>query len=147
MCSSDLGEIECAMGISQLSKLEKFVAGRQKVAGLLNNGLADLPGLTVPYVMPDCTHAYYVYPISLDVDSLGVQRETIVKALNAEGIEGIAAGYQNVHLLPLFQKKIAYGSKGFPWNFSEFCLRFPWGLHRIYVGFTRDLQGTYMVFP
>lgn len=117
-----LGEIECAMGISQLKKLEKFVADRQRVAGLLNNGLADLRGLTVPYVMPDCTHAYYVYPISLDVDSLGVRRETIVKALNAEGIEGIAAGYQNVHLLPLFQKKIAYGSKGFPWN-SDICHR------------------------
>jgi perosamine synthetase len=34
----------------------------------------------------------------------------------------LGGGYQNVHLLPMFQKKIAYGSKGFPWT-SDICHR------------------------
>ena len=51
-----------------------------------------------------------------------VSREKIYDALIAEGIEGLSKQYLNLHLLPLYQKKIAYGSKGFPWN-SEICKR------------------------
>jgi dTDP-4-amino-4,6-dideoxygalactose transaminase len=117
-----LGEIECAMGISQLKKLSKFVDGRQQVAKRFNQGLSNLPGLTLPYVMPESTHAYYVYPMLLDINRLGVKRETILKALQAEGVSGLSASYQNVHLLPIFQQKMAYGSKGFPWT-SDICKR------------------------
>ena len=48
--------------------------------------------------------------------------DLFVKALEAEGLMGIIAGYANIHLLPIFQKKIAYGSKGFPWT-SDICKR------------------------
>jgi perosamine synthetase len=58
----------------------------------------------------------------LDVDRLRVPRQKILDALVAEGVVGLAAGYVNVHLLPMYQRKIAYGSKGFPWT-AEFCRR------------------------
>ena len=54
--------------------------------------------------------------------SNGVSRARIVEALHAEGVIGLGASYQNLHLLPMFQKKIAYGSKGFPWT-SDICQR------------------------
>ena len=117
-----LGEIECAMGISQLKKLKNFVDARQNVAQRFNQTLSDLPGLTTPHVMPDNTHAYYMYPLQLDTARLGIKRETLVKALQAEGVTGLANGYQNVHLFPMFQRKMAYGSKGFPWT-SDVCHR------------------------
>jgi len=117
-----LGEIECAMGITQLKKLERFVESRNTVAIHLNAILADLPGLRTPSVMVGSTHVYYLYGMVLDTKLLGVKREVLVKALEAEGIKGLANGYQNVHLLPIFQKKIAYGSKGFPWS-SDICRR------------------------
>ena len=47
------------------------------------------------------------------MDLIGVSREKIIEALQAEGVEGLIAGYANIHLLPIFQKKIAYGSQGF----------------------------------
>lgn len=117
-----LGEIESAIGISQLKKLKGFVEGRQRVAERLTDGLKGLAGLRTPVVKSDCTHAYYVYPMILDVDQLGVSREKIVAALEAEGVTGLAAGYANVHLLPMYQRKIAYGSNGFPWS-SDICKR------------------------
>jgi dTDP-4-amino-4,6-dideoxygalactose transaminase len=58
----------------------------------------------------------------LDTTRLGVKRETLLKALQVEGVNGLGGGYQNVHLLPMFQKKVAYGSKGFPWT-SDICHR------------------------
>ena len=111
-----LGEIECAIGIEQLKKLHRLVEARQKKAERLSNGLKDLLGLRLPIVKGDCTHAYYVYPLILDTKKLGVSRNLIIKALEAEGIPGLNAGYANIHMLPMYQNKIAYGSHGFPWN-------------------------------
>ena len=72
--------------------------------------------------MANNTHAYYTYPIILDVNSLNITRDIILKALEAEGVPGLANGYQNIHLLPIYQKKIGYGSNGFPWS-SSICKR------------------------
>lgn len=117
-----LGEIECAMGIEQLKKLKRLVATRQRAAERLTAGLRSLPGLRLPIVQPDCTHVYYMYMMILDVDLLGVPKKQIFEALKAEGIEGLAIGFANLHLLPVFQKKQAYGRKGFPWS-SDICKR------------------------
>lgn len=117
-----LGEIESAIGIEQLKKLRGLVASRQRAADRLSSGLKNLIGLRTPVVKPECTHAYYVYPMTLDVDVLGVSHERICQALVAEGVEGLSPRYVNVHMLPMYQQKIAYGSKGFPWT-SEICRR------------------------
>lgn len=117
-----LGEIECAIGIEQLKKLSRFVESRQVAADRLTAGLAGLKGLRTPIVRAEATHVYYVYPMVLDVEELGVSRARLVEALEAEGLEGLAAGYANVHLLPMYQKKIAFGNSGFPWT-SDICQR------------------------
>ena len=117
-----LGEVESAIGIEQLKKLKGFVESRQAAAERLTAGLNGLLGLRTPVIKPGCTHAYYVYPMVLDIDRLGVSREKIIAALEAEGVTGLGGGYVNVHLLPMYQKKIAYGSSGFPWT-SDICKR------------------------
>jgi dTDP-4-amino-4,6-dideoxygalactose transaminase len=117
-----LGEIESAIGIQQLKKLSGFVGQRQKIAKRLNDGLSTLKGLRLPAVSEGCTHAYYVYGMTLDISALGVSRQSIIQALLAEGVEGLSGSYQNLHLLPMYQKRIAYGSRGFPWT-SDICKR------------------------
>lgn len=117
-----LGEIECAIGIEQLKKLKRFVDSRQRAGDRLTKGLAGLPGLRTPPVAPGCTHVYYMYPMVLDTTLLGVSRDRICEALAAEGVEGLSPHYANLHLLPMYQKRIAYGSKGFPWT-SDICRR------------------------
>lgn len=116
-----LGEIECAMGIEQLKKLSKFVQTRQALADRLTEGLKGLRGLRTPVVKPDRTHVYYVYPLVLDIKELGIDRYKIHAALQVEGVT-VANRYQNIHLLPVYQQKIAYGSQGFPWA-SDICKR------------------------
>lgn len=117
-----LGEIECAIGIEQLKKLKGYIASRQRVAERLIRGLGGLRGVRMPVVRPGCTHVYYVLPLVLDTEVLGVRRARVHQALLAEGVEGLAAGYVNVHRLPMYEKKIAYGSKGFPWS-ADFSRR------------------------
>jgi perosamine synthetase len=117
-----LGEIECAIGIEQIKKLPKLLNKRQRAAERLTKGLNGLKGLQLPHVQDNCSHVYYSYAMVLDVKLLGITNEKIAEALIAEGLIGIGIKYQNIHLLPIYQEKIAYGSKGFPWN-SEFCKR------------------------
>ena len=115
-----MGEIEAAIASVQLKKLESRIESRQRVAAELNAGLSLLKGIQVPKVSEGVTHVYYVYGLKLDVDALGVSRELIVEALRAEGVPSLMVGYQNLHLLPMFRNKIAYGTRGFPWN-SPYC--------------------------
>jgi dTDP-4-amino-4,6-dideoxygalactose transaminase len=116
-----LGEIECAIGIEQLKKLDGFVKSRQNLANRLTEGLKSLRGLRTPVVKADRTHVYYVYPLILDIEELDVSRDQIHAALQAEGV-AVSKRYQNIHLLPMYQQKMAYGSNGFPWT-SDICHR------------------------
>ena len=117
-----LGEIEAAIGIQQLKKLKDLINNRQQIAEKLTYGLKGLNGLHTPIIQKDCTHVYYIYPMKLDLDKIGVPRSRIIQALEAEGLKGLIGGYINIHLLPMYQRKVAYGSKGFPWN-SDICKR------------------------
>jgi len=116
-----LGEIESAIGIEQLKKLQSITEKRQSLAKRLNEGIGNLKGLQIPFVEKDCTHVYYVYALKIDADITGVHRDRIYEALVAEGVSA-GKSYANLHLLPMFQNKIAYGSKGFPWT-SDICKR------------------------
>lgn len=117
-----MGEIEAAIASVQLAKLAPRVAARQRAAAQLDAGLAGLPGLKTPRVAVGNTHAYYIYGLQLDVSALGLPRARLVEALKAEGVPGLVGGYQNLHLLPMFKHKVAYGSGGFPWA-SPYCER------------------------
>jgi perosamine synthetase len=108
-------EMEAAVGLEQLKKLPGLVAQRAGVAERLTAGIRHLKGLRVPVVRPGCTHVYYVYPLVYQASETGIPRHAILKALEAEGLP-IGGGYENLHLLPLYQKRIAYGKRGFPWT-------------------------------
>ena len=110
-----MGEIEAAIGIEQLKKLGRLTSRIIEASDRLTNGLKDLKGLRPPIVKSDCTHVYYAYPLMLDTELLEIPRSIIHKALTAEGVP-LGQGYLNIHLLPLYQKKIAYGRNGFPWK-------------------------------
>lgn len=113
-----LTEIQAAIGIEQLKKLEFLVGQRVAAVSRLSKGLKNLKGLRMPVVKPNCTHVYYVCPLLFNEEDIGVSRDLIVEALEAEGVP-LQCGYVNLHMLPIYQQKIAYGKKGFPWS-AEF---------------------------
>ncbi len=108
-------EIEAAIGIEQLKKLDLLIKNRIKAATNLSDGLRRLIGLRMPVVKTGCVHVFYVYPLLYEPAITGIDRDLIVKALLAEGLT-VSGSYCNIHLLPIYQKKIAYGSSGFPWS-------------------------------
>ncbi len=111
-----LGEIESAIGIEQLKKLKKRVKKIHILANKFINLLSDLDGLILPKKSKVVDNSYYVFPIVLDLQKIKVPRDKIILNLKKKGLNCVHGGYRNVHLLPIYQKKIAYGSKGFPWT-------------------------------
>lgn len=111
-----MGEIEAAIASQQLTKLRHRIGTRQAAAERLSAGIAGLQGLTLPETPEGSTNVYYVYGMKLDVAALGVSRKLITDALKAEGVPGLVVGYQNLHMLPMFRNRIAYGTQGFPWT-------------------------------
>jgi len=113
-----MGEIEAAITLEQLPKLRERAASRAQAAARLNASLSGLPGLRAPHVDAGNSHVYYIYGMTLEED-LAAARSRIVDALRAEGVPALMTGYQNLHRLPLFMDKLAYGHKGFPYVDSE----------------------------
>lgn len=119
-----LTELQAAIGCAQLDRLEGYLAHRQDLARHLGDQLAGIDGLSAAALADGAGHAYYVYPIKYDARASGIGRALFVRAVNAElpppgSAEqvGLAAAYvRPLYLAPLYQKKIALGSKGFPWS-------------------------------
>lgn len=119
-----LGEIEAAIGREQIKKAIPLIRQRQENVGYLEQQLAGLRGLGMPYVKPGSEHVYYKHTLDYDASETGVSRERVLEALRAElpvtrKREGegplIAAGYvKPIYLEPMYQSKIAYGNKGYP---------------------------------
>lgn len=98
-------EIEAALGIVQLGRLDELNQWRIDLANYLSEGLAGVEGLYTPTVYPGAKHVYYVYPLRYDEARIGLSRDIFVKALMAEGIP-FGAGYvRPLYLTPLYHEK------------------------------------------
>ena len=114
-----LGEIEAAIGIEQLKKLNYLVREKQLWAKQLMNGLKDLKGIILPNVPKGVTHSYYAFPMKIDNKLIKVPKKIIINALAKEGVPWISGDLTLIHQLPIFKKKIAYGKNKFPWKIGK----------------------------
>ena len=108
-----LTDIGCALGLSQLGRLEMNLARRREIAARYSNALKDLTGVLPPQVQPDVNPAWHLYPIRLDLPRLCADRAEIFRALRAEGI-GVNVHYIPVHLHPFYRKQFGFRGGEYP---------------------------------
>ena len=90
-----LTDFQCALGMSQLRKLPKWIARRREIAARYTAALDALLELEVPVTLSDREPAWHLYVIRLNLDRLQVGRAEVFRALRAENI-GV-----NVHYIPV----------------------------------------------
>ena len=88
-------DINCALGISQLSKLDGWLARRRAIVKTYRDSVGSLPMIQVPEERPGCTSAWHLYVVRLNLETLTVSRAQVFAALRAENI-GV-----NVHYIPI----------------------------------------------
>ena len=98
-----LTDIQCALGLSQLPKLEQFLTAREAIAERYVVALKDLPGLTVPRVGPEVRHAWHIFPVLVEPARLRVGRDEVFAALRAEGI-GVTLHYVPAYWHPYYER-------------------------------------------
>ena len=114
-----LTEFQALLGINQFRKIESHVGYREDVSNYLTKQTKDLLGWQTPVIRKNCRHNYYMWTVKYDSTKYGVSRKVLCQALNAEGFP-VSEGYvEPLYRLPVFKKKIAIGSKGFPFNLNS----------------------------
>lgn len=98
-----LTDIGCALGLSQLGKLEGNLAQRRRIAAQYSRALSELP-VIVPAVRESANPAWHLYPIRLKPESLAAGRGEIFRALRAENI-GVNVHYIPVHHHPYYRER------------------------------------------
>jgi perosamine synthetase len=107
-----LTDIACALGLSQLGKLEANLARRREIAACYAREFRDLPVL-VPGIRQGVVPAWHLYAIRLQLESLSVGRGEIFRALRAENI-GVNVHYIPVHQHPYYRERFPSNRGAFP---------------------------------
>lgn len=113
-----LTELSAAIGLAQLEDAKQHLEGRISLANSLTRTASGLDGLTPPAVRKQCEHVYYLWAFKHD-NSIGVSRETVSKALSAEGFVNYVGYVKPLYLLPLFEQRTAFGKGGYPFTLSD----------------------------
>src|SRR5213593_2145201 len=81
-------DMQGAVGVVQLRKLDTFNQRRIDNATYLSAGLRDVPGIMLPTVSPGCKHVFHLYPVQIDPEKFGRSRDDFVHAmLHEKGIK------------------------------------------------------------
>jgi perosamine synthetase len=108
-----LTDVACALGLSQLKKLEANLARRRQIAARYTAAFREVPGVIPPSVREDVNPAWHLYPVRFDLDQLKTDRGQIFRALRAENI-GINVHYIPVHLHPYYRDQFGYQGGEYP---------------------------------
>jgi perosamine synthetase len=99
-----LTDIACALGLSQVEKLDANLARRREIAAQYAAAFRDLAAILVPAVRDGVNPAWHLYPIRLNLGTLSVGRGEIFRALRAENI-GVNVHYIPVHRHPYYRER------------------------------------------
>ncbi len=106
-----MSDLQAALGLSQLSRLDAYVARRHEIAGHYDRQLARL-AITTPYCRAEACSAWHLYVVSLQGSADAARRLDIFNQLRAKGI-GVNVHYIPVHTQPYYQAR-GFAPKNFP---------------------------------
>lgn len=104
-------ELQAAMGVSQMVRLDQFVARRHELAKRYDELLSELP-VTTPWQHPDSYSGLHLYVMRLQLDEIQPTHQQVFEALRENGI-GVNLHYIPVHTQPYYQQ-MGFKSGDFP---------------------------------
>jgi dTDP-4-amino-4,6-dideoxygalactose transaminase len=97
----NLSDIQSAIGIHQLRKLEGFIEARRRLVETYNRVFAGVEEFELPPDRLDCRHSWHLYMLRLNLDLLANNRDEFILELNRKGI-GTSVHFIPVPLHPFF---------------------------------------------
>jgi perosamine synthetase len=115
-----LTELQGAVAVAQLSKLEGVVESRISAAKRLTEKLRTLPGIEIPWVNPKSIHTYWKYCIRVDGQIITDGAVGLGRVLKEKGIASAPRYIQKpAFMCEVFQKQRTFGKSGFPFTLAR----------------------------
>jgi len=108
-----LSDINCALGIVQLSRIDEIKAKRRQVAEWYRQMLSDEDRLIVPVAPADCDMSWFVFVVRLAEGLTMEQRDRILQQMNSRNIQ-VGNYFPPVHLMPFIAEKYGHKPGDFP---------------------------------
>jgi len=108
----NMSDIQAAIGIHQLNKIDSFQQKREKYVQLYNDGFKDIPEIITPFQVKNTKHSWHLYVIKLNLDLLDITRNEFIKELSDHNI-GTSVHFIPLHLHPFYRKNFIFNG-GFP---------------------------------
>lgn len=108
-----LNEVQAALGISQLKRVDEINRKRIEAAHYYTQKLKEIYGIIPPYKANDRTHVYHLYVIRVADKKHGINRDVLYKKLSKKGI-GLSVHYTPLHLLTFYKRTLSYKMGDFP---------------------------------
>lgn len=106
-------DLQAAVGLAQLAKLDTFIAERLRWAEYYREALADLPWLRMPQFPANGTHAWQAFVTYVDPESAPVSRNLLMERLEARGV-ATRPGTHAVHMLGYYRARFGLAPDDFP---------------------------------
>jgi len=111
-----LSDVQAAVGLAQLAKLDWIMARKRELAIRMTERLASIPGVTPPAEPEGCFHSYQSYVVMLDD---GLDRDRVIAAMRRRGVETTLGTYA-LHAQPFFQRAYGYTPGELPNSYRIF---------------------------
>lgn len=106
-------DFQCALGISQLKKLDGFVKRRREIAAYYDEVFKGNEYIQTPENGAGCRHAYHIYPLRIKHDKLKTTKKELFVSLREKNIIG-QVHYIPVHLQPYYKEKFGFKQGDYP---------------------------------
>ena len=129
-------ELQAALGVSQMERLDAYVARRHELANRYNQLLSDLP-LTLPWQHPSSYSGLHLYVIRLQLENTKLSHLDVFEALREQGI-GVNLHYIPVHIQPYY-REMGFSENDFPQSMAYYreAISLP-----MFQGLTNEQQNT-----
>lgn len=78
--------LQAAVGVAQMTRIDEFIARKRRIAQLYLEGLADIPGVTLPVEREGFTNVYWMVSVLIDAP-FPLSRDQVIPALRSRGID------------------------------------------------------------
>jgi dTDP-4-amino-4,6-dideoxygalactose transaminase len=118
--------IQSALGLSQLKKLDKFRERRRGIVNRYNEAFSSIASIQVPYESEDCNSNFHLYVLLFNFEQVGFHRAQFMNELKRRGIQ-TQIHYIPVYTQPYYQEKFAtrWGDCPIAEEYYQRCLSIP----------------------
>jgi dTDP-4-amino-4,6-dideoxygalactose transaminase len=109
----NMTDIQAALGLWQLRKLERFQARRREVVQAYDAAFGDHPAFETPVTRPHVEHAWHLYALRLRPEALRIDRDRFITELHARNI-GTSVHFIPIHAHPFYRDRYGYRPEDFP---------------------------------